>query len=109
MKRFFEFEVIIPDVVFDHVTENSLIELLSCFNVKFERKGFTDFQTEYFVSASSRDVANSVRDLLSSLQRVFRASSFTCSCLDKSCCPGWLFGIIREVVSDEIDASDLID
>lgn len=101
MKRFNEFEVIIPDAVFEHVTDNSISDLLSCFNVTFECKGFTDCETEYLVTAPSRDVANSVRELLASLQRVVLASSF--SPMDKMRCEGWLFGIIREVESDEID------
>lgn len=98
MKRFNEFEVIIPNAVFEHVTDNSIIELLSCFNVKFEVKGFTDCETEYLVTAPSRDVANSVRDLLATLERAVIASAF--SSMDAMRCRGWLFGIVREVESD---------
>lgn len=98
MKRFNEFEVIIPEAVFEHVSENSIIVLLSNFNVKFERKGSTDCEIEYLVTAPSCDVANSVRELLASLQRVVLA--FPLSPMDKMRCKGWLFGIIREVECD---------
>ena len=99
MKRFnYEFEVIVPDAVIKHVSVPSISDLLSYFNVKFEVKGFTDSETEFLVTAPSRDVANSVRELLASLQRVVLASSF--SSMDRMRCEGWLFGQIREVESD---------
>lgn len=99
MKRFnYEFEVIVPDAVIKHVSVPSISDLLSYFNVKFEVKGFTDCETEFLVTAPSRDVANSVRELLASLKRVVLASSF--SSMDKMRCEVWLFGIIREVESD---------
>lgn len=98
MKRVFEFEVIIPNAVFDHVADNSIIDLLSYFNVNFECKGFTDSETEYLVTAHSRVVADYVREWLAALQRVVLASSF--SCMDKMRCKGWIYGEIREVVSD---------
>ena len=100
MKRFYEFEVIIPNAVFDHVAGNSIIDLLSYFNVKFECKGFTDCETEYLVTAHSRGVADYVRELLAALQRVVLASSF--SFMDKMRCKRWIYGEIREVKSDEI-------
>lgn len=99
MKRFnYEFEVIIPDAVIKHVSIPSIADLLSYFNVKFEIKGFTDCQTEFLVTSPSRDVANSARDLLATLERVVLASSS--SPMDKMRCQGWLFGIVREVESD---------
>lgn len=102
MKRFnYEFEVIIPAVVFGHVSYDSIVDVLRWFDVKFECKGCTDCEYEFLVTARSRHVANSVRDLLASLQRVVLASSF--SSMDKIRCEGWLFGIIREVESDYID------
>lgn len=99
MKRFnYEFELIVPDAVIKHVSVPSISDFLSYFNVMFEVKGFTDCEIEFLVTAPSRDVANSVRELLASLQRVVLASSF--SSMDKILCQGWLFGIIREVESD---------
>lgn len=101
MKRFYEFEVIIPCAVFDHVADTSIGDLLSYFNVKFSCKGFTDCEIEYLVTAHSRDVADFVRDWFVALQRVVLASSF--SCMDKMRCESWIYGEIREVESYEID------
>lgn len=99
MKRFnYEFEVIIPHAVIKHVSVVSLAYLLSCFNVKFETKGFTDCETEFLVTAPSRDVAHYVREWFPALQRVVLASSY--SAMDKMRCEGWLYGEIREVESD---------
>lgn len=98
MKRFNEFEVIIPISVFQHVLVDSIVDLLSHFDVNFECKGFTDCEAEFLVTAPSRDVANSVRELLASLQHVVVASSS--SAIDKLRCRGWIYGVIREVESD---------
>lgn len=99
MKRFnYEFEVIVPDAVIKHVSVPSISDLLSYFNVKFEVKGFTDCEIEFLVTAPSRDVANSVRELLFSLQCAVLASSY--SAMDKLRCQGWLYGEIREVEYD---------
>ena len=100
MKLFNEFEVIIPDAAFEYVTDNSIIELLSCFNVQFEVKGFTDCQTEYLVTAPSFAVASAVRSLFFGLKTLVIASS---SVTDKiRITSDWLIGSIREVESDEI-------
>lgn len=99
MKRFnYEFEVIFPDAVIDHVSVKSIEDLLSYFNVKFEVKGFTDCETEFLITAPSRDVAYFVRQWFPALQRVVLASSY--SAMDKMRCQGWLYGEIREVESD---------
>lgn len=101
MKRFNEFEVIIPVVAFDYFSENSIVYLLSCFNVKFESKGFTDCQIEYLVTAPSFAVASAVRSLFFGLKTLVVASS---SVTDKiRITSNWLVGSIREVESDEID------
>lgn len=101
MKRFYEFEVIIPAVVFGHVSHDSIVDILRWFDVKFECKGCTVCEYEFLVTASSRDVANNVREFLGSLRSVVLASSF--SAMDKMRCKGWIFGNMREVESDEID------
>lgn len=101
MKCFFEFEVIIPDVVFDHVADNSIFDLLSSFNVKFECKGSSDSFTEYLVTASSYELARAVRDLFFKISRVVFLS--VCSFPDKQRVKKWIYGVIREVESDEID------
>lgn len=98
MKRFNEFEVIIPAAVFGHVSHDSIVDILRWFDVKFECKGCTDCEYEFLVTAPSRDVANSVREWFPALQRVVLASSF--SAMDKMRCQGWLYGEIREVESD---------
>jgi hypothetical protein len=98
MKLFYEFEVIIPNAVFDHVSVDLIVDLLSYFNVKFECKGYTDCKTEFLVTAHSRDVAYCVREWFPALQSVVVASSY--SAMDKMRCRGWLYGEIREVESD---------
>ena len=70
MKRFNEFEVIIPAVAFDYFSENSITFLLSCFNVKFECKGLTDCQIEFLVTAPSISVASAVRQTLIWLEKI---------------------------------------
>ena len=100
MKRFFEFEVIIPDAVFDQVAANSIPDLLSCFNVKFECKGSSESFTEYLVTASSYELARAVRDLLFKISRLVLLSA--CSFPDKQRVKKWIYGVIREVESDEI-------
>ncbi len=98
MKRFNEFEVIIPFVAFDYFSENSIIDLLSCFNVKFESKGITDCQNEFLVTAPSIAVASAVRSLFFGLKTLVIASS---SVTDKICITSnWLIGSIREVEYD---------
>lgn len=101
MKRFNEFEVIIPVVAFDYFLESSIFYLLNCFNVKFESKGLTDCQIEYLVTAPSIAVASAVRSLFFGLKTLVIASS---SVTDKILITSnWLIGSIREVESDEID------
>lgn len=101
MKRFNEFEVIIPVVAFDYFLESSIFYLLNCFNVKFESKGLTDGQIEYLVTAPSIAVASAVRSLFFGLKTLVIASS---SVTDKILITSnWLIGSIREVESDEID------
>ena len=101
MKRFNEFEVIIPAVAFDYFSENSITFLLSCFNVKFESKDITDCQIEYLVTAPSISVASAVRNLFFGLKSLVVASSSLTDKLRIS--SNWLIGAIRVVESDEID------
>lgn len=94
MKRFYEFEVIIPDFVFERVSDYPIIDLLNYFDVKFDSKGISYGQNEYLVTAPSMEVALQVRRLLFELKRLFDVSYSSTH---------WLFGAIREVESDEND------
>lgn len=98
MKRFNEFEVIIPVVAFDYFSENSIIDLLSSFNVTFDSKGLTDCQIEYLVTAPSFAVSTAVRSLFFALKTLVISSS---SVTDKiRITSNWLIGSIREVEYD---------
>ena len=92
---YYEFEVVIPDAVFEHVTDNSIIDLLSSFNVKFECKGFHESAVEYLVTAPSFEVARAVRNLLFNLARVVLLSAY--SFTDKQHVKGWIYGSIRQI------------
>ena len=95
MSKFVEFEVVIPFGVFDHLTATSIDDLLSWFNVKFERKGVTDAQVEFLVVAPSVEVASAVRNVFISLKRLVVASAY--SPMDKlRCSSNWLFGAFCE-------------
>lgn len=78
MKRVYEFEVIIPDTVFDYVADNSIIDLLSYFNVNFDCKGFNESSTEYLVTASSYELARAVCNLLFKISCVVFLSASSC-------------------------------
>ena len=95
MKACFESEVIIPVAVFGHISADTIQDLLSSFNVKFELKGESDSCFEFLLSTSVRWCLECVIDLLHSLRRLVLASAF--SVFDGERCESWLYGQIRVV------------
>lgn len=98
MKVHFESEVIIPSAVFGHIDVDSIADLFSSCNVKFEVKGYSDdcVFKEFLISSSVRCRLECAIDLLHSLRRLVLASAFSCS--DGLRCESWLYGQIRLVV-----------
>lgn len=92
MKRCFEFEVIVPDGC-----PYDFAGLVAVFGsaCRLFWKGYNDGFNEYLFQCSSRKLAKSLRDFLFSYHDIIDIAS--------SHATKWLFGIVREVESDEID------
>lgn len=93
MKRY-EFEVVIPNAVFDHVTCVTIEDLLRWFVVDFTMIGCSDSKTEYLVVSHSRELARAAYNLLFSIRHITLISAY--SPQDKQCCKPWFFGELRE-------------
>lgn len=100
MKVHFESEVIIPSAVFGHIDVDSIGDLLSSCNVKFEVKGYSDdcVYIESLISSSVRWRLECAIDLLHSLRRLVKSAAYSVS--DGVRCESWLYGEIRVVDND---------
>ena len=101
MSKLREFEVVIPLAVFGHLSALSVENLLSWFNVKFERKGVFEDGFEYLITAPSFESAIQVKNLLDDLRRLVLVSAF--SPMDRLRCERWTFGEIRFYDDEEHD------
>lgn len=93
MKRLFEFEVIVPDgCPYDFAGLVAVLGSSCCLFWKGYDNGFH----EYLFQCSSRKLAKSLRDFLFSYHEIIDIAS-------SAPATKWLFGIVREVESDEVD------